>query len=81
MTCTVSIDSSGDFSVTAADVVGNTRTVYENNYIVDTIAPSTPSVTVDTSGGVNTPTLTFVSTDNIAIAYYEIEYLADDSGS
>lgn len=67
--------------MTASDIAGNTRTVYENNYIVDTIAPSTPMVTVDTSGGVNTPTLTFASTDNIAIAYYEIEYLADDAGS
>lgn len=80
VTCSVSIDTSGNFSVTASDVAGNTRTVYENNYIVDTLAPSTPTVTVDTSAGVNTPTLTFASTDNIAIAYYEIEYLADDAG-
>lgn len=81
MTCSVSIDTSGNFSATVLDVVGNTATVYENNYIVDTLPPSTPTVTVDTSAGVNTPTLTFTSTDNIALAYYEIEYLADDVGS
>lgn len=81
VSCTVSIDSSGDFSVSVPDLAGNTGTDTETNYIVDLIAPTLPSVSIDISGGVNSPILTFSSTDNIAIDHYEIVYSADDTGA
>lgn len=37
--CTIQIDDSGDLTVSADDLAGNTDTDTEPNYIIDTIPP------------------------------------------
>ncbi|MCB9809030.1 peptidoglycan-binding protein [Candidatus Nomurabacteria bacterium] len=75
--CTISIDTSGDLILTT------TQGGYaiESNYIIDTVDPQTPSVSIDvTTNGENNPIVTFSSLDNVAIDYYEIDYV-DSTGT
>lgn len=72
--CTIVISGSGDLVIATTDSAGNVVKQTVTNYIVDTIPPAVPTVQVDTTTGIDTPTLTFSSSDNIAVDHYEIVY-------
>ena len=78
--CTISIDSSGSITIEATNANG-TRSAIQGGYIVDLVPPQVPSVNIDTTAGVNTPTLTYSSFDNIAVDYFEIIFTADNGGA
>ncbi len=78
--CTIVISGSGDLVIAVTDTGGNVVKKTVTNYIVDTVVPSVPNVQVDTSTGINSPTVTFSAIDNIAIDHYEITY-TDASGN
>ena len=46
--CTISVDTSGDLVISALDTSANSGSDTEINYIVDTIPPNVPNVSVDT---------------------------------
>jgi len=81
--CTISIDSSGDLVISALDTSANSWSDTETNYIVDTIPPNIPNVSVDTTGpyDIDNPELTFSSLDNVGVDYYTVTYSADDGGT
>ena len=78
--CTISVDTSGDLVISADDTSANSGDDTETNYIVDTIAPNIPSVSVDTSApnSIDNPELTFSSLDNVGVDYYTVTYNTDD---
>lgn len=65
--CTISIDSSGDLTIHATDNSSNSDTDTETNYIVDTVDPNIPSVSIVVTGtfSLNSPQVTFSSLDNV----------------
>ncbi len=75
--CTISIDTSGNLTIGMTNTSGQSITQTETNYFVDTTGP-VPTMTIDTSGGVNTPTITFSATDDVAVDYFEITYNTDN---
>lgn len=80
--CTVSVNTTGSLQVRTSGLVSSTTattTATEAGYIIDTIPPSTPSIGLNTAAGINNPTVTFSSTDNIAVDHYELVYV-DASG-
>jgi len=81
--CSISIDSSWDLVINALDSSSNLASDSETNYIIDTVAPNVPNVSVDTTWGnsVDNPEITFSSLDNIWVDYYEVTYYADDGGA
>jgi len=78
--CTISVDTSGDLVISALDTTANSWSDTELNYIVDTIPPNVPSVSVDTLApfSIDSPELTFSSLDNVGVDYYTVTYSADD---
>jgi len=78
--CTISVDSSWDLVITAEDTSNNSGNDTETNYIVDTIPPNVPNVSVDTTSpfDIDSPELTFSSLDNVWVDYYTVTYSADD---
>ncbi len=78
--CTISVDTSGDLVISTLDTSGNPGSDTELNYVVDTIAPNIPSVSVDTlwSFSIDSPELTFSSLDNVWVDYYTVTYSLDD---
>jgi uncharacterized delta-60 repeat protein len=72
--CTITITSSGQLTIRATNSGGEISQTTMSGYVFDTIAPSVPSVSVDTASGVNNPTITFSATDNIAVGHYEVDY-------
>ncbi len=79
--CTVQIDMSGSLSVYATDNENTTKTKIETNYIIDTIPPTVPNITVNTLSPyeLHTPQVTFSSTDNIWLDYCNVQYIWDDA--
>lgn len=74
--CTVSVDSTGSLVIRAVNVTASaSATATELDYIIDTIPP-TSSVSIDVSGGVHAPVITFTTSDNIAVDYVEVLYTA-----
>jgi hypothetical protein len=45
--CTISIDDTGDLTISAQDTSANTDEATEINYIIDLIAPNIPSVSIN----------------------------------
>jgi len=66
--------------LSALDTSANSGSDTEINYIVDTIPPNVPNVSVDTLWGfsVDSPELTFSSLDNVGVDYYTVTYSLDD---
>jgi len=81
--CNISVDTSGDLVISALDTSANPGSDTEINYIVDTIAPNVPNVSVDTEApfSIDSPELTFSSLDNVWVAYYTVTYSLDDGGA
>jgi len=82
VTCTGTVGSGGldgaDTTVTVTDTAGNTNTSENSGLVVDNTAPHVPYVHLDLSAGADIPVVTFVSTDNVAIDHYEIDYYPND---
>ncbi|MCB9808981.1 hypothetical protein H6776_01135 [Candidatus Nomurabacteria bacterium] len=75
--CTIDIDSTGNLVITTTE--GGYG--IESNYIIDTVLPQIPSTSIDvTTNDPNNPIITFSSLDNVAVDYYEIDYV-DSSGN
>ncbi len=78
--CTISIDSTGNLVITADDIAGNTGTDTESGYVIDTVAPNVPSVSVDTDApnSIDNPEITFSALDNLAVDRFTISYNSDN---
>jgi len=78
--CTISIDTSWTLIINADDTSGNTWSDTESWYVVDTIAPNVPNVSVDTNGpfSVDNPQITFSALDNVAVDRFTITYNTDN---
>jgi surface protein len=77
--CTISVDSSGDLTITATNSTANSSATAEANYIVDTYTPVS-TVSVDTvTNSVDDPIITFSATDNVAVDHFEITYNLDNN--
>jgi len=68
------------FSWSALDTSGNSWTDTELNYVVDTIPPNIPTLSVDTESpfDIDNPELTFSSLDNVWVDFYTVTYSGDD---
>ncbi len=78
--CTVNITSSGNLRISLPDSAGSMGIGTENNYIIDMIAP-TSTVSIDTSSGLHTPTVTFITNDNVAVSRTDITYNTNNGGA
>ncbi|MDC0505985.1 DUF5011 domain-containing protein [Candidatus Gracilibacteria bacterium] len=79
--CTISVDDSGTLVINAADTSGNTGSDMEMGYVIDTVAPNVPSISVNTDApfSVDAPQVTFSALDNVSVDHFTITYNIDDS--
>lgn len=81
--CTVSVTSSGSLALKAVDESGNVLVATEPNFIIDKTKPTISHFDIDTDApnGINQPKVTFTTSDNVAIARTELEYVRDNGGA
>ncbi len=79
--CSISVDDSGTLVINAVDWAGNVGGDSEMGYVIDTIAPNVPSISVNTDGiySVDSPFVTFSALDNVAVDYFTLTYNSNDT--
>jgi hypothetical protein len=67
--------------VNADDTSGNMGSDTEMGYVIDTVAPNVPSISVNTDSpySVDAPLVTFSALDNVAVDHFTITYNIDDT--
>lgn len=77
--CTATVSSDGSLAIRAVNSGLGSSVVTEANYVIDTINPVN-NVSVNTSTGANTPTLTFSASDNIEVDRVNVVHHLDNGG-
>lgn len=80
--CTVSVTNSGNLALKAVDESGNVLVATETNFIIDKTKPTIDrfDINTDAPNSINQPRVTFATSDNVAIARTELEYVRDNGG-
>jgi len=81
--CSISVDDSWTLIIFASDTSGNTSSDTEIWYVIDTVAPNVPSISVNTDFpfSVDDPQVTFSALDNVAVDKFTLTYNVDDNAA